>query len=98
MPNDIHLASVEVVARGMEDNNKEDEKMVVEINKILEEVRPSLQSHGGDARLREVREGKVYLDLQGACSNCPMSVMTFGVVVDEMIKEKLPQIKEVIFE
>ncbi len=83
----------------MENNNKfEDEDIVAEVNKILEEVRPSLQSHGGDARLREVREGRVYLDLHGACQGCPMSVMTFGIMVDEMIKSRLPQIKEVVYE
>lgn len=78
-------------------NLTEDEKATAEINKILEEVRPSLQSHGGDALLREVKGGKAYLELQGSCHGCPMSEMTFGVMVDEMIKQKLPQIKEVIF-
>lgn len=69
-----------------------------EIEKILEEIRPSLNQHGGDAFLKEVKEDKVYINLHGACSGCPMSAMTFGVMVDEMIKERLPQIKEVVYE
>lgn len=74
------------------------ENIVQEVEKILEEIRPSLNQHGGDAFLREVKDDKVYIDLQGSCSGCPMSVMTFGVMVDEMIKARLPQIKEVVYE
>ena len=74
------------------------ENVSQEVEKILEEIRPSLNQHGGDAFLKEVKEDKVYINLQGACSGCPMSVMTFGVMVDEMIKSRLPQIKEVVYE
>lgn len=80
----------------MEDPNKQ--QIVAEIEKVLDEIRPSLQSHGGDAFLRDIKDDKVYIDLHGACHGCPMSEMTFGIVVDEMIKRKLPQIKEVIYE
>lgn len=73
-------------------------EIVQEVEKILEEIRPSLNQHGGDALLREVKGDKVYIDLHGACQGCPMSVATFGVMVDEMIKSRLPQIKEVVYE
>lgn len=76
----------------------EDQTLIQEINNILEEIRPSLNQHGGDALLREVKGDKVYIDLHGACQGCPMSVMTFGVVVDKMIKARLSQIKEVVYE
>ncbi|MBI2099562.1 NifU family protein [Candidatus Uhrbacteria bacterium] len=72
--------------------------MAQAVEHILNEIRPSLNQHGGDALLREVRDDKVYIDLHGACQGCPMSVMTFGTVVDEMIKQRLPQIKEVVYE
>lgn len=68
------------------------------VEKILEEIRPSLQSHGGDAHLVAVEGDIVKIELEGACNGCPMSAMTFGVMVDEMIKERLPQIKEVVYE
>lgn len=75
----------------------ENRDITAEINKILESVRPSLQNHGGDAVLREVKDNIVYLDLHGACQGCPMAEMTFGIMVEEAIKERLPEIKEIIF-
>lgn len=69
-----------------------------EVEKILEEIRPSLNQHGGDAFLKSVSGDKVFINLHGACSGCPMSAMTFGVMVDEMIKQRLPQVKEVVYE
>lgn len=76
----------------------ENQTLIQEINKILEEIRPSLQSHGGDAHLVAVEGDIVKIELEGACNGCPMSAMTFGVMVDEMIKSRLPQIKEVVYD
>ena len=78
-------------------NISENKDITAEINEILESVRPSLQNHGGDATLREVRDDVVYLDLHGACQGCPMSEVTFGMMVEEAIKQRLPHIREVIF-
>ena len=69
-----------------------------EIDGILEQIRPALAEHGGDAKLLEIKGNKVLLELHGACSGCPMSAMTFGVMVDEMIREKLPEVEEVVYQ
>lgn len=74
------------------------ENITQELEKVLEEIRPSLQSHGGDAHLVAVENDVVKIELEGSCHGCPMSAMTFGVMVDEMIKERLPQIKKVVYE
>lgn len=68
------------------------------INGVLAEVRPALASHGGDATLLGVEGTTVRIKLHGACDGCPMSAMTFGIMVDEMIKSKLPEITEVVYE
>ena len=69
-----------------------------EIEAILDTVRPALQEHGGDAKLLAIEGTTVKLELKGACHGCPMSAMTFGVMVDEMIKERIPEITEVQYE
>ncbi len=68
------------------------------IEAILTEVRPSLQSHEGDAQLAEVDEaGNVTLKIEGTCRGCPMSAMTFGLGVEKMIRERCPEVKEVFY-
>lgn len=65
---------------------------------VLDEIRPSLAMHGGDANVLKVEEGVVHLKLQGSCRGCPMSVITFGMALKEMLLEKYPnEIKDVVW-
>lgn len=69
------------------------------VEEALKEVRPMLQSDGGDVKLIRVSEdGKVVVKLTGACSGCPMSSMTLKMGVERLIKNKVPEIKEVVTE
>ena len=68
------------------------------MEEVLAEVRPALHEHGGDATLVGIENGTVKIQLKGACHGCPMSVMTFGIMVDEMIKRRIPEVKEVAYE
>lgn len=68
------------------------------VETIVDMMRPSLYSHGGNAMLAEVGEDFVRLELQGACHGCPMSAITFGMVLEEEIKKQLPQIKHVFYD
>ncbi len=64
---------------------------------IIEEIRPLLKADGGDAELVEVSDdGIVKLRLLGACGHCPMSIMTLKMGIEKKIKEKVPEIKEVV--
>lgn len=65
---------------------------------ILTEVRPSLEAHEGNARLVDVdAEGNVTLAIEGSCRGCPMSAMTFSLGVEKMIRERCPEVKEVLY-
>ena len=66
------------------------------VKEVLDGIRPSLRADGGDVELIEVEEGIVKVRLKGACSGCPMSAMTLKLGIENQIKEKLPEIKEVI--
>lgn len=66
------------------------------VEALLDEIRPSLAMHGGDANLMKIENGVVHLKLHGSCRGCPMSVVTFGMALKDMLIEKFPQdIKEV---
>jgi Fe-S cluster biogenesis protein NfuA len=60
-------------------------------------VRPGLQADGGDVELVDVSpEGVVKVKLTGACHGCPMSQMTLKMGIEKIIKQQVPEIKEVV--
>ena len=66
------------------------------VEKVIEEVRPSLQADGGDVELINVTdEGVVEVELQGACAGCPMSQMTLKNGIEKKLKAEIPEVKEV---
>jgi len=69
------------------------EEKVIE---VLNKIRPKLQSDGGDVELVEIENGKVKLRLTGACDTCPMSQLTLKMVIENILKKEIPEIKEVI--
>jgi Fe-S cluster biogenesis protein NfuA/nitrite reductase/ring-hydroxylating ferredoxin subunit len=61
----------------------------------LEEVRPYLESHGGDVELVAVEAGVVRLRLAGSCDGCPSSAMTLKLAIEEAIQKAAPEIERV---
>ena len=66
------------------------------VKEIITEIRPMLQSHGGDIEFVALDSNIVKVKLRGACSGCPSAQITIKQGVERMLKEKLPLIKEVI--
>ncbi|UCC91152.1 MAG: NifU family protein [Dehalococcoidia bacterium] len=60
------------------------------------QIRPALQADGGDVELVDVSEGVVRLKLKGACSGCPMATMTLQQGIERILKQQIPEVKEVI--
>ena len=68
-----------------------------EVGKVIDELRASLQMHGGDIELVEVTDdGVVKVELQGACKGCPMATITIRKGVEARLKEQIPEVKEVV--
>lgn len=67
------------------------------VKDVIDAIRPMLQGHGGDIELVSVEDDNtVKVKLQGACSGCPSAQMTLKQGVEKMMKEKLPEVKEVV--
>lgn len=62
----------------------------------LEEIRPFLNSDGGDISLISIDKNIVKVQLMGNCVNCSVNQMTLKNGVEMTIKKHAPQIKEVI--
>ncbi|OWY71472.1 hypothetical protein B7486_10530 [cyanobacterium TDX16] len=71
--------------------------MSKEVAKIIAELRPFVQGDGGDIELVKVGDdGVVSVRLLGACIGCPSSGMTLKMGVEQSLKDRLPEIKEVV--
>jgi Fe-S cluster biogenesis protein NfuA/nitrite reductase/ring-hydroxylating ferredoxin subunit len=66
------------------------------VRDALGEVRPYLESHGGNVELLEIDGPSVRLRLQGSCSGCPSSAMTLKLAIENAIQKAAPEIQEVI--
>ena len=65
------------------------------VERVLDEVRPSLMADGGNVALHEIDGLVVVLKLQGACGSCPSSTMTLKMGIEMRLKDKIPEILEV---
>ena len=66
------------------------------IEAAIDRVRPALQADGGDVELVEVKDGVVSVRLTGACGGCPMATMTLKNGIESIIREEVPEVKEVV--
>jgi len=65
--------------------------------KVLDRVRPYLQSDGGDIELIEITDDlSVKVRLKGACHGCPYSMQTLKAGVEQAILKEVPEIRKVI--
>ncbi|NLJ34348.1 MAG: NifU family protein [Firmicutes bacterium] len=64
---------------------------------VLDKVRPALQADGGDVKLVDIdaEKGIVKVQLRGACAGCPMSTITLKQGIERVMKQEIPEVKEV---
>jgi Fe-S cluster biogenesis protein NfuA len=73
------------------------EELKLNVEKALDEIRPFLQSDGGDISLLSIEnDNLVKVQLQGACVGCGVNQMTLKSGVEMTIKKYAPQIEQVI--
>lgn len=72
------------------------EEVKINVEKALDEIRPFLNSDGGNISLVEIIEDKhVKVRLEGACTSCSLSISTMKAGVETTIKKYVPQIETV---
>jgi len=74
-----------------------DKTILDKIERALDEIRPYLETDGGDINLVEVTDKMVVkVKLLGACGDCNVSMMTMKSGVEQVVKTAVPEVKEVI--
>lgn len=66
------------------------------LDEALEYIRPAVQADGGDLVLLGAEDGKVSLQMVGACGGCPLSMMTLKAGIERILKDRVPGVREVI--
>lgn len=66
------------------------------LNEALDYIRPAVQADGGDLVLLGADDGKVSLQMVGACGGCPLSMMTLKAGIERILKDRVPGVREVI--
>ena len=61
----------------------------------LEEVRPYLQSHGGNVELLGIEGGVARVRMEGSCDGCPSSAMTLKLAIEEAVLKAAPDLEGV---
>jgi Fe-S cluster biogenesis protein NfuA/nitrite reductase/ring-hydroxylating ferredoxin subunit len=69
--------------------------LAVRVREALDEVRPYLDSHGGDVELLGVEDGVARLRLDGSCSGCPSSAVTLKLAIEAAIQKAAPDLERV---
>lgn len=73
------------------------EEIRLNVEKALEEIRPFLNSDGGDITLVSIEDDKIVnVRLEGACGDCNLSFSTMKAGVETTIKKYVPQIEQVV--
>jgi len=80
-----------------DEDSREDSPIVLQIKRILrEEIRPAVAMDGGDISFHKYEDGRVYLNMQGACAGCPSSSYTLKEGIETRLKESIPEVQEVV--
>lgn len=67
------------------------------VQEVLDLIRPAVQNDGGDIELVDVSPtGIVHIRFHGACHGCPSSTMTLQMGIERSLREKVPEVKQVV--
>lgn len=71
----------------------DEQKIVDEIKELIEmRVRPAVAQDGGDIIFHSFQKGIVFLEMHGACSGCPSSMLTLKDGIENMLKHYIPEV------
>ena len=74
-----------------------DEQLKEKVAKLIDdEINPYVRSHGGVIEVLDVRESNVYLRMSGGCQGCGQASATLKQGVEQLLRERLPEVKEVL--
>ena len=78
------------------ENKSDDNETISKIKDVLNtKIRPAVARDGGDIKFKSFDNGVVKVELQGACSGCPSSIMTLKQGVQNLLKHYVKEVNSV---
>ena len=75
----------------------DDEKIIErKIIKVLDKIRPYLNSEGGDLEFIKFEDGIVYIRMLGACLGCSALDVTLKDGIESLLTAYVPEVIEVV--
>ena len=70
------------------------------VNNVLDEIRPYIEADGGYLEFVAIdylTEGPIVMvRMLGACAGCAMSAQTMAMGIEKLVKERFPEVQQVI--
>lgn len=70
------------------------------VNNVLDEIRPYIEADGGYLEFIAIdylKEGPIVMvRMLGACAGCAMSAQTMAMGIEKLVKERFPEVQQVI--
>ena len=73
----------------------DNDEIILEIQKILNKIRPYLNAEGGDLEFIKYEDGIVYIKMLGACMDCGSLDSTLKDGIEALLVEYVPEVIEV---
>ena len=85
-----------VLMKNVKEKKLNENETVSKIKDVLDtKIRPAVARDGGDIKFKSFDNGVVKVELQGACSGCPSSVMTLKQGVQNLLKHYVKEVNSV---
>tara|TARA_B100001778_G_C18341600_1_gene517768 strand:- start:104 stop:646 length:543 start_codon:yes stop_codon:yes gene_type:complete len=85
-----------ILNKSLQNVSEEKNDTIKKIKDVLDtKIRPAVAKDGGDIKFKSFEEGIVKVELQGACSGCPSSLMTLKQGVQNLLKHYVKEVNSV---
>jgi Fe/S biogenesis protein NfuA len=74
-----------------------DDPLAQRVQDVLDQhINPGVAGHGGSVKLERLEQGTAYISMGGGCQGCASSKLTLSMGVERMMKEHVPEVKQII--
>ncbi len=95
----VFIGSVEKISDPAVERTHTASALETKIIETLDEyVKPAVEQDGGAIHFKSFNEGVVTLTLKGSCSGCPSSTITLKNGIENLLKQLIPEVTEVVAE
>ena len=85
-----------ILTNNITEKKSDENETISKIKDVLDtKIRPAVARDGGDIKFKSFDNGVVKVELQGACSGCPSSIMTLKQGVQNLLKHYVKEVNSV---